>query len=222
MVSAVIFDMDGLLIDSEPLWKQAEQQVFSSVGVEVEPELAKMTAAMTTTEVTNFWYQRNPWLTKSLEQVENEVIACVESLIIEEGQALEGVHEILEFLSVRDFKIGLSTNSPFRLIPVILDKLNITDYFHAISSAQHETKGKPHPDVYITTAKKLRLPASQCIAFEDSRSGIIAAQSANMKTVAVPAKEEFSDPKFDISHLKLNKLSEFNDTHLAFLRQETI
>ena len=114
----------------------------------------------------------------------------------------------------KKFKIGLSTNAPSKLIPVVLNKLNISHYFHATSSSEHEIKGKPDPAVYLSTAKKLNIEPSKCIAFEDSISGIISANQANMKTVVVPHISEFTDKKFEISYIKLRRLSEFSEVHL--------
>ncbi len=208
---AVIFDMDGTLIDSEPMWKEAENYVFSSVGVQVSETLSAQTATMTTREVTEFWYRHSPWPDKSLEQIENAVIDHVATLIAEKGEPMNGVLEILDFFHERKIKIGLSTNAPYRLIPVVLNKLGIAEYFHAVSSSEHEAQGKPHPDVYLSTLSKLKVDASKCIAFEDSVSGIMAANKANIKTVAVPPSSEFTDKKYEISHLKIKNLSEFND-----------
>ena len=214
-VQAAIFDMDGLLIDSEPLWQQAEQQVFSSLGAKVSPELAAKTAAMTTRDVTRFWYRHFPWRGTSLEQVELAVIDRVEALMIETGTAMDGVVEVLQWCQKQQFKIGLSTNSPARLIPVVLNKLGIADYFHAVSSAEHEAQGKPHPAVYLSTAKKLKVAPEHCIAFEDSYSGLLAAKKANMQTVVVPASAEFMDEKFALSGLKLRSLLAFEGACLA-------
>lgn len=213
-MQAVIFDMDGVLIDSEPMWKEAEKQIFSSIGVKVSGELSVKTAAMTTKEVTAFWYSYYPWSGKSLGQVENEVINRVETLISEKGKAIEGVKEALEFFRKRNFKIGLSTNSPSRLISIVLNKLEISSYFQAISSSDEVKKGKPHPAVYLSTAKKLNVAPSKCIAIEDSFSGLIAAREAKMKTVAVPSSMEFDDKKFDSSHLKIRGLSDLNEFEL--------
>ncbi|WP_321323520.1 hexitol phosphatase HxpB [Thiomicrorhabdus sp.] len=219
-MKAVIFDMDGVLIDSEPMWKEAEKQVFSSVGVKVSEELSAKSAAMTTKEVTAFWYSYFPWSGKSLEQVENEVIDRVEALIYERGQAIGGVKEALDFFQKRNFKIGLSTNSPSQLISVVLSKLEISSYFQAISSSDEVEKGKPHPAVYLSTAKKLNVEPSKCIAIEDSFSGLMAAKKANMKTVAVPSPMEFGDEKFDISHIKLRQLSDFTEFELHKLMSD--
>lgn len=213
-MQAVIFDMDGILIDSEPMWKEAETQVFSSVGVDVKEELSVHTASMTTKEVTNFWYSHSPWSGKSLDHVEKEVVDRVEALILEKGTKMEGVKDILDFFKHRQFKIGLSTNSPDRLISVVLNKLDITNYFHATSSSEHEKTGKPHPAVYLSTAKKLQTAPSECIAFEDSLSGIIAAKKSNIKTVAIPPSVEFTHRKYETSHIKLRCLSDFTDLHL--------
>lgn len=217
MIQAVIFDMDGTLIDSEPLWKEAEEEIFSSLGVKVCEKLSAKTASMTTREVTEFWFSHFPWVGKSLEQVENEVIDRVATLITEKGESLDGVKEILDFFHQKSLRIGLATNAPARLIPVVLNKLGISQYFHCTCSSEYEIQGKPHPAVYLTTAKKLKVNPSQCIAFEDSLSGIISARQANLKTVVVPHQSEFTNKKYNLSHLKISRLTDFDDSHIETL-----
>ncbi len=219
MLEAVIFDMDGILIDSEPLWKRAEQEVFSAIGVEVKPELAEITASMTTSEVTRYWHQQQPWSHKSLEAVEKEVIDQVGFLVKEEGQLMDGVVALLQFFQDKNWPIGLATNAPYRLIPIILEHTGIRPYFSALSSAEHEAQGKPHPAVYLSTARKLGVDPSKCLVFEDSESGIIAAQAALMKTVAVPAPADFDHPKFDKAMLKVKSLSYFLTHHGSQIAQ---
>jgi mannitol-1-/sugar-/sorbitol-6-/2-deoxyglucose-6-phosphatase len=213
-MEAVIFDMDGLLIDSEPMWKEAEKNVFSAIGVNVTNDLSSQTASMTTKEVTEFWYRNYPWAHKSLIEVENAVINQVEALILQNGQPMEGVKYILEFFKRKNFKIGLSTNSPSKLISVVLNKLEISSYFQEVSSAEDEIEGKPHPAVYLKTSKKLKVEPSKCIAFEDSISGIASAKKAKIKTVAIPSRVNYFDRGFDLSDIKLDRLSDFSEFHL--------
>ena len=207
-IEAVIFDMDGVIIDSEELWTRAENAVFSSVGVKLTDELCQLTKTMTTREVTDFWFQKYPWTNKSLEEIENGVIERVAHLIKEEGKAIGGVEELVIKLNRKGYKIGLATNSPSCLIPVVLEKLAIDKYFDAISSAEHELEGKPSPDVYLTTAEKLNVKPENCIAIEDSHSGLLAAKKAGMKTVIIGTNNQ-QNTKNDNVDYKINDYSKF-------------
>jgi len=209
-VEAVIFDMDGVIIDSEPFWKKAEKKVFSSVGVKVSDELSKITESMTTSDVTRFWYDKQPWETKTLIEVENEVVDHVELLIEQEGVAIDGVQDFLGKLKKRGHKIGLATNSPYRLISAVLKKLNIAGYFDALSSAEHELQGKPDPAIYLTVAGKLNAKPEKCIVFEDSYSGLMAAKYAGMKTIAVVAGHPVADTKYEIADAQIDNFSQFD------------
>tara|TARA_R110002072_G_scaffold16570_1_gene64469 strand:- start:484 stop:1137 length:654 start_codon:yes stop_codon:yes gene_type:complete len=211
---AVIFDMDGLLIDSEPFWRQAEWTVFSSVGVELSESLCAKTVSMTTREVTEFWYGLFPWQHKTLETVENEVIDCVDELIRTDGRPMPGVRELLQDLHERQYRIGLSTNSPFRLIASVMDRLEIGQYFHSISSSEHVENGKPDPAVYLSTLQKMQVDANSCIAFEDSVSGVLAAKAAGIKAVVVPPAYDFDDSKYEVADIKLRSLLDFDLDHL--------
>lgn len=217
MIRAVIFDMDGIIIDSEPLWKLAEKQVFTSMGVHVTAAHAAITATMTTKEVTEYWFNYSPWKNTSLKEVENAVIDKVGELITAKGKPIVGVSETLAFFKQRKFKIGLATNSPYKLIPMVLEKIGITHFFDAITSSDEAPKGKPDPSVYLTTARKLDVPPQFCLAFEDSGSGLKAAKRAGMKTVAIPASFEYDHPKFEMADLKLPNFKTFNEKYLDYL-----
>lgn len=207
-IEAIIFDMDGVIIDSEELWKRAENEVFSSVGVKLTDEFCKRTEAMTTKEVTNFWFEKYPWKNKSLEEVENGVIERVAHLIAEEGKAIGGVEELVRKLNRKGYKIGLATNSPSCLIPVVLEKLAIDKYFDVTSSAEHELEGKPSPYVYLTTAEKLNVKPENCVVIEDSHSGLLAAKKAGMKTVIINTNNQ-ENKNVDIADYKISDYSKF-------------
>lgn len=183
-MNAVIFDMDGVIVDSERFWQQAEKEVFTSVGVEVTDALCEITKRMTTNEVTQFWYERSPWGNKRFEEVENMVIDRVIELIELENCIISGVVATIKELKLRGFKLGLATNSPYRIIPRVLKKTKLTDYFTIISSAEFEKNGKPEADVYLRTLDRLSEKAENCIVIEDSNSGIIAAKKAGIKVIA--------------------------------------
>ncbi|UZR99467.1 hexitol phosphatase HxpB [Chondrinema litorale] len=219
MIRAVIFDMDGIIIDSEPLWKKAEKLVFTSMGVNVTEEQAAVTASLTTREVTEYWFNNSPWQNTPLHEVENAVIDKVGELIATQGKPIDGIANTLEFFKQRKFKIGLATNSPYQLIPLVLEKVGITHYFDAITSSDEAPKGKPDPAVYLTTAHKLDIPPQFCLAFEDSGSGLRAAKRAGMKAVAIPASFEYDHPKFDIADLKLTGFKHFTEQHLRYLSE---
>jgi len=209
MFKAVIFDMDGVLINSEPLWKIAEKEVFSSMGVNVTDELVHITSALTAQEVCAFWYERYPWQGKTFDQVEDDVVARVIELIGENDTKIPGVIEILDFCKSKGLKIGLASNSSHDLIEVVLEKVGIKHYFDFISSAQDVERGKPDPAVYLYAAMKLGVDPKECLVFEDSIIGVTAAKNAGMFVIAIPVQEDFEKKEFEIADVKISNLAEF-------------
>lgn len=218
MIEAVIFDMDGLLIDSEPFWKTAEKEVFGSLGIEVNDQHTFLTSRMTTREVTEYWFAVKPWNGKSQAAVEQEVINRVGELIGLYGKSMPGVEGTLQYIKASGLKIGLATNSPHSLIPRVLEKLNIKRYFDAVLSADFVDQGKPSPEIYLKTASVLSVDPSRCIVFEDSSSGVSAAIAAGMTVIAVPAESLYTDSGFDRAHLKIQSLSYFSERHKEILK----
>jgi HAD superfamily hydrolase (TIGR01509 family) len=183
-MKAVIFDMDGVIIDSEPFWQRAEFEVFSSLGVVLTTEFTNRTKTMTTLEVTKFWYEKYPWEIKTFEEVEEMVIARVMELIEQLGGEVKGIESFIKKLKSNGFKIALATNSPYKIIPVVLEKAGIAEYFDSIFSAEFVEFGKPDPAIYLMTSKELGINPENCIVIEDSYSGMMAAKKAGMKVVA--------------------------------------
>ncbi len=210
-MKAVIFDMDGVIVDSEPLWQKAEREVFSSLGVEVSDELCQITKSMTTSEVAKFWFSRFPWKGVTLTGAEEMVVDRVITLITTHQCIIPGIQDLVENLKLAGFKLGLATNSPYKIIPEVLKKANLSTTFDVISSAEFEQQGKPAPDVYLSTLKKLNIKAANSIAIEDSNSGIIAAKKAGMKVFAFTNRHQnqileqvdFAIPTFDKIDLKI-------------------
>ena len=206
---AAIFDMDGLLIDSEPYWKIAEKKVFSELGLDLSDETLRQVMGFRLSEVVQHWYQFKPWQNPDFKKTENDILDCVKQLIIDHAEALEGVYEVLEKFSKENFKMALASSSSMSLIEVVVDKLHIRKYFDVLWSAEFEPFGKPHPGIFITTANKLTIDVKDCIVFEDSINGVIAAKAARMKCIAIPEEATFDNPQFEIADLKLKSLLEF-------------
>ncbi|PTT21467.1 HAD family hydrolase, partial [Chryseobacterium sp. HMWF028] len=172
-----------VLIDSEKFWTQAEFDVFSSYGVQVTDELAAQTKYMTTQEVTEFWYKRFQWENFDATDLENKVVTRVIEMIQNQDCTMSGVQEFIKNLKNKKYKIGLATNAPLRVAHVVLEKLQVRDLFDTVHSSEFETQGKPHPAVYLTSAKNLGVSPEHCIAIEDSHSGLKAAKGAGMQTI---------------------------------------
>lgn len=200
-LKAVIFDMDGVLVDSEGFWTKAEFDVFSSYGVQVTEEWAAKTRYMTTREVTAFWYEKFPWKNLDVPSVEHQVVTKVIELIQSEDCTMSGIQEFIKDLKDKKYKIGLATNAPLRVADAVLEKLRVRDLFDTVHSSELEIHGKPHPAVYLTSAKQLGVLPEHCIAIEDSHSGLRAAKGAGMKTIAFTNNDETMD--FELADFKI-------------------
>lgn len=216
MVKAIIFDMDGLLIDSEPLWEEAELATFSAIGVPLTGEMTKETMGLRVDEVVQHWFSRYPWKIPTKKEVEARVVEKVIELVKEKGMARYGAETIVKAFKEAGLPMAIASSSQTEIINAVLGKLGIKDYLKVIYSAEHETFGKPHPGVYITTAVKLGVPPGNCLAFEDSPNGVLAAKAAKMKCVAVPDIKMKDDKRFLIADMIIDSLSDF---HLEALEQ---
>lgn len=184
-IQAVIFDMDGVIIDSESLWRQAQIAALAQWGATASvAECETLTKGKRLDEIAGTWcryFQLN--LAPSL--LEDAILQRITGLIAAEGEPMRGVHEALCYFRHAGYKIALATSSSRQVIAAVLNKLSLWHYFDVISSADDEAQGKPHPAVYLTTLDKLNLDASRCLVIEDSFNGFCAAQAAGIPTVVI-------------------------------------
>jgi len=202
--------MDGVLIDSEPLWRRAEKEVFGGVGIALTKEMCLETMGLRLDEVVAYWFQRVPWKEKGLKEIEEEVLTVMHTLITEEGEALQGVYEILAYLRRANVTLAIASSSPLSLIESVVNKLGIRTFFQALCSADEDEWGKPDPGVYLRAAARLGADPAECLAFEDSLLGVDSAKSAGMIVIAVPAADQYDDPRFDKADFKVRSLPEFS------------
>jgi sugar-phosphatase len=203
MIEALIFDMDGLLIDSEPFWRRAEIAVFKNVGIELSEDDCRETMGYRLNEVVDLWHSRKPWKSPSKKEVENQILTYVQNLISTEGIALKGVRETINLAKELNLKTAIASSSAMSLIRATVKRLGMEDDFEILHSAEGEDFGKPHPSVFIHTAERLGVRCENCLVFEDSFHGMIAALAAKMKVIAVPEK---IDDRFNAAQLTLKYL----------------
>jgi mannitol-1-/sugar-/sorbitol-6-/2-deoxyglucose-6-phosphatase len=208
-IKAVIFDIDGVLADTEPLWQQAELEIFGALGVPLTTQMLHSTMGLRCDEVVAKWYQLYPWEGKSLAQVHDEIVARVIGLVRAQAVVLPGVHEAIAQVQAAGLRLALASSSPMSLIEAMTEHLGIRDAFEILRSAEAETHGKPHPAVYLHTASDLGVSPLQCVAIEDSFNGLLAAKAARMRCVLVPAPEFRGDARWAIADRVLGSLAEF-------------
>jgi mannitol-1-/sugar-/sorbitol-6-/2-deoxyglucose-6-phosphatase len=207
---AVIFDMDGVIIDSEHLWQAAEKIVFARIGITLTTSMCCETIGLRMDQVIRYWYDRQPWDGKSEAQVEAELFTEVQALILAQGQAMPGLYEILGEIHQSDLKLAIASSSPRNLIESVITKLNLGDYFKSIYSGFDVLHGKPDPAVYLAAASGLGVETVNCVAIEDSLAGIRSAKGAGIQVIAVPELGFYDDPKFDIADMKIKSLTQLN------------
>jgi mannitol-1-/sugar-/sorbitol-6-/2-deoxyglucose-6-phosphatase len=202
--TTIIFDMDGVIIDSEPHWRNAQIDLLKQYGITITvADCIQHTMGKRIDAIATAWCDLHnlPTTAKELElQIQNRMV----SLIEEQGQAMTGLYSLLEYLKQKQFQIGLATSSNYAIINAVMAKLDIRHFFDHICSADDEEYGKPNPAVYLTAAKKLGVTPQQCLVIEDSLTGLIAAKAATMMTFLV--SHEHHHPKFTFADAHMNDL----------------
>lgn len=212
-IAAVIFDMDGLIIDSEPLWRKAEIEAFKDIGFDFTEPMCIETMGMRIDQVVHYWWKQLKWSSPSEKEVVDNIQSKMVKLINKEGVLLPGVLEAIKLLHSKNIPIALASSSSMKLITTVLDKLQIKSFFNVIHSAENEEAGKPDPAVFLTTARLLNIEPSKCLVLEDSKAGMEAGLNAGMRTILIPEKRsspEWKDKAFKV----LNSMEHFTLTLL--------
>jgi sugar-phosphatase len=217
-LNTAIFDMDGLLIDSEPWWEEAGMETLQQFGVSLSSEQYHFTTGLRTKEWIEYWFGFFGIPRKFADEAEALIIQKALDKIGAKAVPMPGYRDVLEFFYERGFKIGLATSSPTSLIQIVVDKLDIRKYFKTFSSAEGLMYSKPHPQVYLECLARLDSPSLQSLCFEDSFNGMISVKAARMKCVIIPAAALYDHPKWGAADLKIAALTDFGMEELLLLQ----
>jgi mannitol-1-/sugar-/sorbitol-6-/2-deoxyglucose-6-phosphatase len=197
-VEAVIFDMDGLLVDTEPIWRSVHAEVFGELGLDLARWPGIVTTGMRVDEV-------------------SDITKRVASLVPERARLCPGAVEAIRWCREHGLHLGMATGSLWPVVEAVLASFDFGAELDVVVSAEDERFGKPHPAVYLTAATKLGAPPTQCLVFEDAVNGIVAAKAARMRVVVVPSGYSLGDPRVVLADLELGSLLEIDDGRVALL-----
>ena len=184
MIDAVIFDLDGLLLDSEQVWDEAREQLAHERGGRWHPQAQRDMMGMSSPEWSRYMHDRIG-LAEPPEEISAEVVRRLEARYRDRLPLLPGAVEAVERLAAR-WPLGLASSSNRELIDLALEVSGLARFFRATVSSEDVARGKPAPDVYLEVARRLGFPPERCAAIEDSHNGIRSAMAAGMHVIAIP------------------------------------
>lgn len=208
-IKGVIFDLDGTLVDSMWLWKEIDIEYLGSRNIAFTKDLQESIEGMT------FWetavYIKNTFnIPDSLEEMTQEWIYMARGHYENNVFLKPGASNFLRHLKSKGIKMGIATSNSRELCDIVLNALDITDYFDHVTTGNDVTHGKPSPHIYLNTAEKININPKDCLVFEDVPMGILAGKRAGMKVCAV--EDEFSkhlrETKMDIADFYINDFTE--------------
>lgn len=188
-VGAVIFDLDGTLVDSMWMWRSIDIEYLGRYGIELPEELQAEIAGMSFSETAVYFKERFQ-LPDTLDQIKSDWNQMAWDKYMHEVPLKEGVLELLTYLQQHQIPAGIATSNSRELVDLIVKRHGISEYFTSIRTSCEVAKGKPSPDIYLLVAQDLGVEPEKCLVFEDILMGVMAGKNANMKVCAV--YDEFS------------------------------
>lgn len=186
MITAAVFDMDGLMFDTERLVYENWQDMMDERGCDYDLDFFKQTVGKRKNEVQRIYFDRFGDDFPYWELADLGKARYVERVKAEGMPIKKGLVELLTFLRERDIKIALATSTSRQTAQFNLDISDTAKFFDALVCGNDVKNGKPHPEVFLTAAQRLGAKPGNCVAYEDSINGIISAHNAGMVTVMVP------------------------------------
>ena len=188
-IQAVIFDLDGTLIDSMWMWKQIDIDYLARQGHPLPEDLQDCIEGMSFSE-TAVYFKKRFCLADSLEVIKADWNRMAYDIYVNDVPLKPGVLKFLQYLKKQGIRTGIATSNSKELLLAVLKSLEIEEYFDEIHTSCEVEKGKPAPDIYLLVAERLEVKPEACLVFEDIMQGILAGKAAGMKVCAI--KDEFS------------------------------
>ncbi len=206
MINAVIFDMDGVMIDSEPLWEKTERILLARRGIDYSPDYRDKIVGLNQRDSGRLLVGTFD-LEETVEDIINERISILTSIYEEELELIPALVPLLERLAGEGYRLAVASSSPLRVVNFVLDMFSLHEHFLTVVSGDSVGNGKPDPDIYIHTAETLGVKPAECVAIEDSINGLRSAKGAGMYCIAIPDKRLTPD-QFKSADVILDSLRE--------------
>lgn len=184
MMKAVIFDLDGSLVDSMWIWKAIDMEYLGKFGIELPPDLQDSIGGKSFTE-TAIYFKERFQIPDSLEQIKEDWNRMAYDKYANEVPLKPGVREFLDYCMEHQIRLGIATSNSRELVDNIVRTHELIDYFDCVMTGCEVAKGKPAPDIYLAVAKQLEVAPADCLVFEDIVQGIQAGKAAGMQVCAV-------------------------------------
>ena len=183
-INAVIFDLDGTLVDSMWMWRDIDIEFLGKYGIEFPDNLQNEIEGMSFSE-TAIYFKTRFALELTIKEIKAEWNKMAWEKYMSQVPLKTGALKLLQFLRDNHIKAGIATSNSRELVDLVINKLDVKEYFSSIRTSCEAEKGKPAPDIYLLVAKDLNVPADKCLVFEDVIQGIMAGKNAGMKVCAV-------------------------------------
>jgi HAD superfamily hydrolase (TIGR01509 family) len=216
MIEAVVFDLDGVLVDSEPVWEEVRRGLVAERGGHWPPDAQRRLMGMSTPEWARY-LSEDLGVGLSPDQVAAEVIDRMVARYTDRVPLMPAAVDAVHRLEAR-WPLGLASSSPPRLIETVLRSAGLRACFRAVMSTEQVPRGKPAPDIYLAVTGALGCPPPACAAVEDSSNGLRSASAAGLRVIAVPQPRYPPDPDaLARASLVLSSLADLSTDSVAAL-----
>jgi HAD superfamily hydrolase (TIGR01509 family) len=216
VIEAVVFDLDGVLLDSEQVWDEARRALAAERGARWHDDASRDMMGMSSLEWSRYMHDVIG-LEDTPEEISAEVVRRLAATYREELPLLDGSREAVERLASR-WPLAVASSSNRELIDLVLELSELEPFFRTTVSSEEVDRGKPAPDVYLEAARRLGVPAEHCAAVEDSENGIRSAKAAGMRVLAIPNLEYSpAEDALGAADVVLDSIAELNPEIVAGL-----